>query len=134
MENQKLTQRPEVAYFTDDAVIHIAEPDNISQGPDGSSFKIKANRLLNRTDFGKITKMGKGFTISPEGVFSPNTGPMSLHEKGDLFRCVTPEGKYVPYMRYKGTGEIFLFTSFCYEIEINALLPDEPGYIAPDEE
>jgi hypothetical protein len=45
--NQKLTDRAEAASATNDALIHIVEPDDISQSPDGSSYKItKQNYLL----------------------------------------------------------------------------------------
>jgi hypothetical protein len=83
---------------------------------------------------GQIIKSGKGFTINDEGNMISNTGPMGLHEKGDLFKAVSASGKYIPYMRYKGTGDINDLENHCYEIEINALLPDEPGYIAADTE
>lgn len=79
--------------------------------------------------FGKIVKIGKGFTISSEGVITPNSGSMSSHEKGDLFRGVSASGKYIPYMRYSGTGDVNDFANHHYDLEINALLPDEPGYL-----
>ncbi|AWH84938.1 hypothetical protein HYN59_07265 [Flavobacterium album] len=46
MENQKLTQRPQAATITENALIHIAEPFDISQGPDGSSYKFPAANLF----------------------------------------------------------------------------------------
>lgn len=137
MINEKLTQRPEKADFTANAVIHIAEPLDISQGPDGSSYKYNINRLVTmlsrRLDYGKIIKTGKGFTINEEGIYTPNTGAMSEHEKGDPFAGITPEGVYVPYMRYKGTGDVSDFDSFVWDAAFSAWLPGEPGYIEPEE-
>jgi len=44
--NQKLTDRTEAATATDNALIHIVEPSDISQSPDGSSYKIKKSNYL----------------------------------------------------------------------------------------
>lgn len=46
MENQKLTQRPQAATITENALIHVAEPFDISQGADGSSYKFPVANLF----------------------------------------------------------------------------------------
>lgn len=137
MINEKLTQRPELAEFSANAMIHIAEPLDISQGPEGSSYKFNINRLremfIGRLDYPKIIKVGKGFTISGGGEFIRNTGPMSLNEKGDIFAAITEEGLYVPYMRYNG-GDLSDLASYRYDAAFSAWLPGEPKYVAPDPE
>lgn len=45
MVNEKLTQKPEIAEISEDALIHVVEPNDISQGPDGSSYKMKVVNL-----------------------------------------------------------------------------------------
>lgn len=45
MVNEKLTQKPETSEISEDALIHVVEPNDLSQGPDGSSYKMKASNL-----------------------------------------------------------------------------------------
>lgn len=82
---------------------------------------------------GKIVKTGKGFVVNGAGVVVPNTGSFAVHEKGDLFKGISTEGKFIPYMRYKGIGNVNNFENHYYEMQIHAVLPDEPGYDATEE-
>jgi len=44
--NQKLTDRQEIASISEDALIHIVEPNDPSQSPEGSSYKFPARKLF----------------------------------------------------------------------------------------
>lgn len=49
MEYKKLTEKTEIASISDDALIHVVEPNDLSQGPSGSSYKFKAKNLPDAT-------------------------------------------------------------------------------------
>lgn len=45
MINKKLTEKPQLASISADALIHVVEPNDFSQSPDGSSYKFPASDL-----------------------------------------------------------------------------------------
>jgi len=45
LENKKLSDKPLVNTFTDKAVVHILEPEDFSQSPTGSDYRIKLEDL-----------------------------------------------------------------------------------------
>ncbi len=120
--------------YTQRSVFHETEHDSVYNHPVNKSGEHTYAMLSDvAVDFGKIIKIGKGFTITDGGIITPNSGGMGEHEKGDLFRGVSANGKYIPYMRYNGSGDVADFANHSYELEMNALLPGEPGYILPEE-
>lgn len=88
-----------------------------------------SNPFLN---YGQIRKRGKGFRADINNNFTSNSGTFAEDEKGDIFEGLHPNGRYIPYMRYKGVGSTADFSNFVFEQTIPALLPDEPGYEAPE--
>jgi len=44
--NKKLTDKPLVNVFAEDSVMHILEPNNLSQSPTGSDFRAEVRNIV----------------------------------------------------------------------------------------
>jgi hypothetical protein len=74
--DKKLTDYTELTNPTDDALIHVVEPSDISQSPDGSSYKVK------KSVFTKIPAPYTSFKFIQKGF--GNTDLIN-NEIGDIF-------------------------------------------------
>jgi len=77
--NKKLTELTEAASTTEDALIHIVEPDDISQSPTGSSYKIKKSNFLQEVYSVMMALLGTKLESVQAGtnVTVDNTDPLN---------------------------------------------------------
>jgi len=87
-----------------------------------------------RIDDKQIKKLGKGYIETEEGI-TYNTGPFSLHEKGDRFFAIDGDGGFIMPMRYYGPETNVMPTTLdnmAFETRVKVKIPGEPGYEAPE--
>lgn len=66
MINNKLTDKPEITELSADAIIHVVEPNNFTQGADGSSFKYKTSNLPNAAQNNKARQVYLGYFLADD--------------------------------------------------------------------
>lgn len=128
MENKKLTEKSEIGSVTDDALIHIVEPNDLSQGPSGSSYKFKIKNLIlagqDNIDIKKYVTILSTDTITQIVDKINLLAPYTVDEKQSVW-FVTRQKGTMPYtpqrvLKYKmmnkgkgtyGAGEIQLAVS-----------------------
>lgn len=68
MADKKLTQAAAGGTFGNNAVIHVADPDNLSQGADGSSFKYPFMNLAKQADLNSLASIVNGLSNAQNNV------------------------------------------------------------------
>jgi hypothetical protein len=86
LENKKLSDKPLVNTFTDKAVVHILEPEDFSQSPTGSDYRIKLENVIGQVNDSFVP-------LSGTEVGKPITGDLEF--QGEKFLIANGiDGKY----------------------------------------